>query len=154
MGKEGEIRQKILQMDILDAVIGLGPNLFYGTGLAACILLFRQRKKKERQQQVLILDASCEYKIGRAQNELLSEHVDRILGWYRDYKDLEGIARVVSLDEIAKNDFNLNIPRYVKPQTYEKVLTVHEAARQLEVSAKAVSAAEQNLVKIFLKEAF
>src|SRR5713226_1244091 len=71
MGKEGEIRQKILQMDLLEAVIGLGPNLFYGTGLAACILVFRQRKKKDRKKRVLILDASREFKTGRAQNELL-----------------------------------------------------------------------------------
>jgi len=59
-GKEGEIRQKILQMDLLEAVIGLGPNLFYGTGLAACILVFRQRKRKDRKKKVLILDASRE----------------------------------------------------------------------------------------------
>jgi len=58
MGKEGEIREKILHMDLLEAVIGLGPNLFYGTGLAACIHVFRQRKRKDRKKRVLILDAS------------------------------------------------------------------------------------------------
>src|ERR1019366_3562216 len=62
MGKEGAIRQKILQMDLLEAVIGLGPNLFYGTGLAACILVFRQRKKRDRKNKILILDASKEFK--------------------------------------------------------------------------------------------
>src|ERR1035438_9430157 len=90
MGKEGAIRQKILQMDLLEA--GLGPNLFYGTGLAACILVFRQRKKKDRKNKVLILDASKEFKTGRAQNELLPKHVARIHGWYRDYKDVAGVA--------------------------------------------------------------
>src|SRR5207249_11029921 len=85
-GKEGAIRQKILQMDLLEAVIGLGPNLFYGTGLAACILVFRQRKRKDRKKKVLILDASKEFKTGRAQNELLPEHVERICGWYRDFQ--------------------------------------------------------------------
>jgi len=59
MGKEGEMRKKILQMDLLEAVIGLGPNLFYGTGLAACVLVFRQRKKKDRKKKVLIIDASA-----------------------------------------------------------------------------------------------
>lgn len=67
MGKEGAIRKKILDMDVLEAVIGLGPNLFYGTGLAACILVFRQRKAKKRKKQVLIMDASREFKTGRAQ---------------------------------------------------------------------------------------
>ena len=104
MGKEGAIRQKILQMDLLEAVIGLGPNLFYGTGLAACILVFRQRKKRDRKKKVLILDASREFKTGRAQNELLPEHVDRIYGWYRDYKDVEGTARLVNRHRHAVAD--------------------------------------------------
>ena len=131
MGEEGEIRQKILGMDLLEAVIGLGPNLFYGTGLAACILVFRQRKAKDRKNKVLIVDASKEFKTGRAQNELLPEHVERIYGWYRDYKDVEGVARVVTLDEIAANDHNLNIPRYVEPKIEQEVLTVDEAMKRL-----------------------
>ena len=68
---------------LIEAVIGLGPNLFYGTGLSACILVIRQRKTKDRKNKVLILDASKEFKAGRAQNELLPEHVDHIHGWYR-----------------------------------------------------------------------
>ncbi|MFZ4596651.1 MAG: type I restriction-modification system subunit M, partial [Verrucomicrobiaceae bacterium] len=107
MGKEGEIRKKLLGMDLLEAVIGLGPNLFYGTGLAACILIFRQKKTKERKNKVLIVDASKEFKTGRAQNELLPEHVELIHGWVRDYADVEGAVRVVSLEEIAANDYNL-----------------------------------------------
>lgn len=151
MGKEGEIRQKILRMDILDAVIGLGPNLFYGTGLAACILVFRQRKKKEHKKHVLILDASREYKTGRAQNELLPEHVDRIHRWYRDHKNVEGLARVVSLDEIAKNDFNLNIPRYIEPHSTKEMITVEQAMSRLRESAKSAFEAEEKLLKL-LKE--
>ncbi len=72
MAAEGRIRQHILKMDLLEAVIGLGPNLFYGTGLAACILVFRQRKVAARKGKVLIVDASREFKKGRNQNELLS----------------------------------------------------------------------------------
>ena len=115
MSKEGRIRTRLLEMDYLDAVIGLGPNLFYGTGLAACVLVFRQRKPASHQQQVLFIDASREFKTGRAQNELLPEHVDRIHQWYTAYQDVEGVCRVVGLDEIRDNDFNLNIPRYVEP---------------------------------------
>jgi type I restriction enzyme M protein len=93
MGTEGKIRQKILGMEILEAVIGLGPNLFYGTGLAACILVLRQRKAKDRKNRVLILDASKEFKTCRAYNELLPEHMDHIHGWYRDFQDVDGVAR-------------------------------------------------------------
>jgi type I restriction enzyme M protein len=148
MGKEGEIRQKLLAMDMLEAVIGVGPNLFYGTGLAACILVFRQKKMKDRRNKVLIVDASKEFKTGRAQNELLPEHVERIHGWVRDYADAEGIARVVTLEEIAANDHNLNIPRYVEAKVTSKMLTVEEAARQLRASAEAAFAAEGRLVEL------
>lgn len=152
MGKEGAIRQKILGMDLLEAVIGLGPNLFYGTGLAACILVSRQRKARDRKKKVLILDASREFKTGRAQNELLPEHVERIYGWYCDFQDVEGVARVVSLDEIAANDHNLNIPRYVEPKVDQEVLTVDEAMRQLRDSARAAFAAEERLIGLLKRE--
>jgi type I restriction enzyme M protein len=153
MAAEGKIRQKILEMDILDAVIGLAPNLFYGTGLAACILVFRQRKKKDRKNKVLILDASKEFKTGRAQNELLPEHVARIHGWHREYKDVEGVARVVTLEEIAANDHNLNIPRYVEPKVEQETLTVDQAMWRLREAAQAALAAEEKLVRILRDEA-
>ena len=152
MGKEGAIRQKLLAMDLLEAVIGLGPMLFYGTGLAACILIFRQRKAKDRKNKVLIVDASKEFKTGRAQNELLPEHVERIHGWVRDYSDVEGIARVVTLEEIAANDNNLNIPRYVEPKVTTAVLTVEEAMKRLSESAEAAFAAEHRLITLLNKE--
>jgi type I restriction enzyme M protein len=152
MGKEGTIRQKLLQMDILEAVIGLGPNLFYGTGLAACILVFRQRKRKERRKKVPILDASREFKTGRAQNELLPEHVGCIYDWYRDYKDVEGVARVVTLDDIAANAHNLNIPRYVEPKNDHETVTVYEAMKRLRESAEVAFAAEERLISILKRE--
>ena len=152
MGTEGEIRQKLLAMDLLEAVIGLGPTLFYGTGLAACILIFRQTKAKERKNKVLIVDASREFKTGRAQNELLPEHVERIHGWVRDYTDVEGIARLVTLEEIAANDHNLNIPRYVEPKVTTEVLTVEDAMQRLRTSAEAAFAAEGRLVGLLKTE--
>ena len=152
MGKEGEIRQKILQMDLLEAVIGLGPNLFYGTNLAACIAVFRQRKKRDRKRKVLILDASREFKSGRAQNELLPGHVERIYSWYRDYEDVEGVARVVTLDDIAANDHNLNIPRYVEQRNEQEVLSVEESTERLRDSARALFTSEERLVAILKRE--
>ena len=152
MGKEGEIRRKILQMDLLEAVIGLGPNLFYGTGLAACILVFRQRKTRERKKRVLILDASRQVKIGRAQNELLPENVDQIQRWYREYQDVENIARVVTLDEIASYEYNLNIARYVETKSESEVITVEEAIKRLRNSAEAAFAAEDKLIDVLIRE--
>lgn len=152
MGKEGDIRKKLLSMDLLEAVIGMGPNLFYGTGLAACILVFRHSKPKDRKNRVVIIDASKEFKTGRAQNELLPEHVDRILEWYRGFADVEGVARVVTLEEIAANDHNLNIPRYVEPKAEQEALTVDEAMMRLRESADAAFAAEEKLLGLLKRE--
>jgi type I restriction enzyme M protein len=154
MGAEGKIRQKLLGMDLIEAVIGLGPNLFYGTGLAACILVLRQRKPQERRHKVLIVDASREFKTGRAQNELLPQHVERIYGWYSSFADVEGVARVVTLNDIAANDHNLNIPRYVEPPLQRQEVTVEEAMQRLRESAEAAFASEEKLIALLKQEGF
>jgi type I restriction enzyme M protein len=148
MGKEGEIRRKILEMDLLDAVIGLGPNLFYGTGLAACILVFRKTKPDAHRQKVLFIDASKEFKTGRAQNELLPEQVERIHHWFAAYQDVAAVCRVVTLDEIRASDFNLNIPRYVEPVIAEETITVADAIANLKQSLEAAYAAEDRLKEL------
>lgn len=152
MAAEGKIRQKLLGMDILDAVIGLGANLFYGTGLAACILVFRRKKPKQHRNKVLIVDASKEFKKGRAQNELLPDHVDHIFRWYDEHRDVPGVARLVSLDEIQENDWNLNIARYIEPVVEAETSTVEDCLANLKTSLDAAYAAEDRL-KSLLTEA-
>ena len=152
MAAEGRIRKKILGMDILDAVIGLGPNLFYGTGLAACILVFRERKPKDHRKKILFIDASKEFKKGRNQNELLPAHVDNIHRWYADYADMEGVAKVVAFDEIAENDWNLNIPRYVEPVIEEETINVAEAIENLKRSLDETYKAEDKLMKLLERQ--
>jgi type I restriction enzyme M protein len=99
-GVEGKIRQHLLQQDRIEAVIGLAPNLFYGTGLAACIPLLRARKQPETAGKVLICDASSLFHKNRAQNHLEPAHAERIVGWYHAFQDVEDHCRVVGLDEI------------------------------------------------------
>ncbi|MET0087124.1 MAG: class I SAM-dependent DNA methyltransferase [Sedimenticola sp.] len=152
MSKEGKIRRKLLEMDLLEAVIGLGQNVFYGTGLAPCLLIFREKKSKAHRQKVLFIDASKEFKTGRAQNELLPEHVGNIHRWYNDYQDVEGICRVVTLDEIRENDFNLNIPRYVEPVIEEESITFEQAITNLKESLHAVYVAEDRLKSLLEEE--
>ncbi|NCC24600.1 MAG: SAM-dependent DNA methyltransferase [Deltaproteobacteria bacterium] len=152
MSKEGIIRRKLLEMDILEAVIGLGQNIFYGTGLAPCVLVFRESKPKNHRQKILFVDASKEFKSGRAQNELLPEHVEKIHRWYEEYQDVEGFCRVVPLDEIRENDFNLNIPRYVEPVIEEEALTVEQAIANLKESLQKAYAAEDRLKALLEKE--
>lgn len=83
---------------------------------------------------------------------LLPEHVERMHGWFRDFRDVEGVARVVTLDEIAANEHNLNIPRYVEPKNEQEVLSVDEAMKRLRESAEAAFAAEERLVEILKRE--
>jgi len=148
MGEEGKIRRKILKMDLLEAVIGLGPNLFYGTGLAACVLVFRARKEPGRAGRVLMLDASRLYKRGRNQNTLEPEHAAQILDWYRLYDDVSGVAKVVTLDEIAANDWNLNIPRYVELVAEEESVTVEVTLADLKLALSEANAAEDRLKRL------
>jgi type I restriction enzyme M protein len=126
--------------------------VYEASRLAACILVLRQRKKNGRKKKVLIVDASKEFKSGRAQNELMPEHVERIFGWYHDYKDDDGAAKLVTLDDIAANDYNLNIPRYVEQKNEQEVLTVEEAMKRLRESATAAFAAEDKLISILKRE--
>jgi type I restriction enzyme M protein len=152
MGVEGEIRRKILQMDQLEAVIGLGPNLFYGTGLAACILVFRAHKQPAQKEKILIIDASKLFKKGRNQNTLTPEHIDQIYGLYKERSDKAGAAKVVTLDELAKNDWNLNIPRYVESIAQEETSSVADAISNLKTAMEEAYAAEDRL-KVLLREA-
>ena len=111
---EQEIRQGILEDDLLEAVIGLPPNLFYGTSIPACILILRAKGSKppERRNKVLFINADAEYYDGRAQNLLLPEHIEKIVAAYRAFQEIERYARVVEVAELAANDYNLNIRRY------------------------------------------
>ena len=152
MGKEGRLRETILKLDELDAVIGLGPNLFYGTGLAACVLVFRRKRPKSRRGTTLVVDASAEFKKGRNQNELLPHHADRIAGWVEAHRDIEGIARVVTLQEFEENGFNLNIPRYVEPADDGDTPSVVEATATLRARLDAAWAAEDRLLALLREE--
>lgn len=123
-GAEREIRKKFLEQDIIEAVIGLPQNLFYGAGIPACIIVMRPNllgippnahKPEGRRGKVLFINADAEFHEGRAQNYLRPEHIEKIASAYDRYEDIPNYARVVTLEEIASeaNDFNLNIRRYV-----------------------------------------
>jgi type I restriction enzyme M protein len=113
-GAEREIRKGFLGDDLLDAVIGLAPNLFYGTGIPACILVLRAKgaKPPERRGKVLFINADAEFSAGRAQNYLMPEHAGKIVSAYHAFADIPGYAAVVTHEELNANDFNLNIRRY------------------------------------------
>ena len=134
---EGKIRKRTIEDNILEAVIGLPANLFFGTGIPAAILIFN--KGKGSNENVLFIDASQQYEAGKNQNKLRSSDIDRIVETYRQFNEgklkagviEEKFSFVATFDEIQENDFNLNIPRYV--DTFEEEAEVDIAAVQTEI---------------------
>jgi type I restriction enzyme M protein len=147
-GAEGKIRQALLEMDLLEAVIGLGPNVFYGTGLAACVMVFKQNKELEKKRKVLFIDASEQIRVGRAQNYLEPEHVQQIFTWYRNYANVENYVKVAGMDDLKENDFNLNIPLYVEKIIEDDLPSVEEAMIDLKQAWQASLEAEEKFKSI------
>ena len=147
-GAEGAIRQRLLERDLIEAVIGLGPNIFYGTGLAPAIVVLRQAKPATRKGQVLIADASTMFRKGRAQNFLDPEHREHIVAWVRAFKDVADRAKVVSLREITAEDWTLNISRYVLPPIGAEIPPLPEAVAAFKQALSECRMAEDRLREV------
>ncbi|RJQ14649.1 MAG: type I restriction-modification system subunit M [Nitrospiraceae bacterium] len=132
---EGRIRQKLIEDNLLDAVVGLPGNLFPTTSIPVAILVFDRSREKgganEKRRDVLFIDASREFQSGKNQNKLLNEHIEKIVSTYKARKGVEKYAHVATCEEIKENDFNLNIPRYV--DTFEEEEEIDVAAVQREI---------------------
>ena len=111
--EEADMRQKMIDADVVDAVIGLGPNLFYNSPMEACIVICRTTKQKDRKGKVLFIDAVDQVTRERAQSFLTPDHIERITNAYRAFEDEDGFATVATLDAIAKQQHKLSIPLYV-----------------------------------------
>jgi type I restriction enzyme M protein len=133
-GAEGKIRKALLEQDLLEAVIGLGPNIFYGTQLAACVMVFKQNKPAEKKGKVLFIDASDQVRVGRAQNFLEPNHVQQIYDWFIGNADVENYVKVADADDLKENDYNLNIPLYVEKIIEDNLPTVDEAMADLKTA--------------------
>jgi type I restriction enzyme M protein len=149
---EGQIRRKLLEMDLVEAVIGLAPNLFYGTGLAACIMVLRRRKEPARAGRVLVVDAAALFRKGRAQNFLDPDHAAAILGWYNDFADVADRARVVKVEQIAAEGWTLNISRYVLPPVGEDIPPLPEAIVAFKAALARVRDAEDELRRVMTED--
>ena len=126
---EGKIRQALIEENLLEAVIGLPTNLFFGTGIPAAILIFNKAKEHN---DVLSIDASKEYQEGKKQNKLRPEDMEHIVSTYKAFETVDKYAYRADLDEIKENDYNLNIPRYV--DTFEEEEPVDIQAVQTEIN--------------------
>lgn len=123
---EGKIRKRIIEENLLDAVIGLPANLFYGTSIPTCVLVFKGREARGNNKDILFIDASNEFEKDKNQNKLTDENIEKIVETYRKREDVDKYAHVASIEEIEENDFNLNIPRYVDTFEEEEVVPLSE----------------------------
>ena len=149
-GEEKTIRAGMIDDDLLEAVIGLPANLFYGTGIPACVLVMRQRKSTasgsesgkpgNRRGKVLFINADREYFEGRAQNHLLPEHIEKIVSTYDDCAEVPGFSAIVTNEKLAENDYNLNIRRYADnapaPEPHDVRAHLVGGIPEIEVMAK------------------
>jgi len=140
---EGRIRQKMIEENLLDAVIGLPGNLFPTTNIPVAILVFdRSREKggiREECKNVLFVDASREYVSGKNQNTLSPEHLDRVMRTCKERKEVEKYAHVAEFAEIRENDFNLNIPRYVDTFEEEEMIDIDAVQKEIELLEKELA---------------
>ncbi|OIO05023.1 MAG: type I restriction endonuclease subunit M [Elusimicrobia bacterium CG1_02_63_36] len=150
-GAEGKIRQGILEDDLLEAVIGLPSNLFYGASIPASLFILNKKKPAKRKGKVFFLYGARDFQQLKNKNKLRQEDIDKILKAYRDYAEIEKYCRPASLDEIRRNDYNLNIPRYVDITEDEEPIDVQKTIDELKKLRKERAEAEAK-VEGYLKE--
>lgn len=145
-GAEGKIRTGLLKDDRIEAVIGLASNLFYGTGIPACVLVINNEKPAEKRNKVLIVNGADEYLEGKNQNSLAEENIKRLADAYLEFKDRERFCRVVDISEIEENDYNLNIARYVQITEAEPPIDVREELKILKQFQSVRDQAESKMM--------
>ena len=118
--EENEMREKLIKLDVVECIIGLAANLFYNSPMEACIMICRMKKRPERRGQILIINAVNEVERKNAQSSLKKEHIEHIANAYESYKDEPEFAKVITIEDTAKNNYSLSIPLYVKAQTIKE----------------------------------
>ena len=126
--EEAEMRRKLIEADLIECVLGLGPNLFYNSPMEACVVVCRTQKPKARRGKILVINAVNEVTRERAQSFLTDEHLQRVVRAYQDFKDEPGFTRVVPIEEIRAKEGNLSIPLYVGGETQAQTDAATETA--------------------------
>ena len=153
-GREGKIREELLKGDYVEAVIELGPNLFYGTGIPACILVIRMEKPEADRLRVRFINASGIFTKGRAQNTLTSEQADEIFALYQSREDVPGVTRSVGIQDIHDAGYTLKLGQYVQAEQVQDTITVEEALADLKVKLAAQQEAEDELEALLRKAGY
>ena len=152
---EGRIRTALIQENLLDAVIGLPAGLFQTTGIPVAILIFDKSRQaggaNEKRKDILFIDASREFIAGKNQNTLSPEHIAKIFNTYKERKEIEKYSHLATPEEIAENDYNLNIPRYVDTFEEEAEIDLHAVKTEIQKIETELTTV-QNQMDAYLKE--
>ncbi len=147
---EGTIREYLIkEKNYLDAVIGLPANIFYGTSIPTCILVFK--KCREYEDNILFIDASKDFEAGKNQNRLRDEDVDKIIKAYTDRVEIQKYCHIATLSEVEENEYNLNIPRYVDTFEEEEEIDIKQVQEELKEIDKQIAEVDKEL-NVYLKE--
>jgi type I restriction enzyme M protein len=122
------MRRKLIEADLIECVLGLGPNLFYNSPMEACVVVCRTQKSKARRGKILFINAVNEVTRERAQSFLTADHLQRVVRAYQDFKDEPGFTRVVPIEEIRAKEGNLSIPLYVVGESHAQTDAATETA--------------------------
>jgi type I restriction enzyme M protein len=147
--KERDIRRKLVQTDLVDGAVLLPDNLFYNTGAPGILLCLNKNKASDRKGRVVLINASGEFEKGRPKNFIPDPCIARIANAFHAGVDVPGFVRVVSLDEIAKNDFNLAPGRYVAPVATDEAVALEDAVAALRALDDDRATADRDLSKLF-----
>jgi type I restriction enzyme M protein len=148
-GSEKKIRKYLIDTDLIDTIIGLGANIFYGTQLSPFILIFKKNKTKNYKNKILFIDATEEMRIGRAQNYLEKKHTDKILDCYYEKKEIKNFSKIASVNDIKLNEYSLNIPLYVEKNINEKLRPIEKIVFDLKIKWNNILKSEKKILNLF-----
>ena len=150
-GAEGRIREQFIKNDLIEAIIAIPPKLFYGTGIPAAIVIFNKNKPENHKNKIIIIDAEHDFEEGKNQNRLRKKDIEKIVSAFEGYRDIEKYARVVNIKELAENEYNLNVRRYVENSEDEVIVDVKEVWNELKEIEKEREVVDKK-VEGYLKE--
>ncbi len=152
-GAEGKIREKFIEENILEVVIGLPSKLFYGTGIPAAIMIFNKARKpwalaeNKKDKHILFIDASKGFEDGKKQNRLREQDIEKIVNTYKQFKEIDKYSHLATLKEIKEAEFNLNIPRYVDTFKEEEDIDISKTQKDIEKLESELSETKKEMKK-------
>lgn len=153
-GSEARIRKYLIEEDLIETIISLGPNIFYGTQLAPCIIVIKKKKDDKKKNKIFFINASDQVRAGKSQNYLEESHVKKIFETYKNYENIENYSKITSADELKVKNYSLNISLYVEKILQDNSLSLKESLIDLKRAWNECNISEKkfkNLLKEFIR---